>query len=89
MWAFVSVSIVVNVFDDTTNSVSAGSSPASAPAMSAPSTLDTKRAASSGWRNASSARAAIAGPRSEPPMPMLTTVRMRLPVAPVHAPSRT
>ena len=48
--AFVSVSIVVNVLEDTTNSVSAGSRPASAPAMSAPSTLDTKRAASSGRR---------------------------------------
>ena len=48
--AFVSVSIVVNVFDDTTNNVSAGSRPASAPAMSAPSTLDTKRAVRSGWR---------------------------------------
>ena len=44
MRAFVSVSIVVNVFDETTNNVSAGSRPASAPAMSAPSTLDTKRA---------------------------------------------
>ena len=41
--ALVSVSIVVNVFDDTTNSVSAGSSPSRAPAMSAPSTLETKR----------------------------------------------
>ena len=44
--------MVVNVFDDTTNSVSAGSRSASAPAMSAPSTLDTKRAVISGWRYA-------------------------------------
>ena len=29
------------------------------------------------------------GPRSEPPMPMLTTLRMRLPVWPFHAPLRT
>ena len=29
------------------------------------------------------------GPRSEPPMPMLITLRMRLPVWPVHAPLRT
>ena len=48
--ALVSVSIVVNVFDDTMNSVSAGSSPSSAAAMSAPSTLETKRTLSCGWR---------------------------------------
>ena len=29
------------------------------------------------------------GPRSEPPMPMLTTVRIRSPVCPVHCPERT
>ncbi|CAM5691360.1 hypothetical protein SALBM311S_02878 [Streptomyces alboniger] len=32
---------------------------------------------------------AIAGPRSEPPIPMLTTLRIRLPVCPVHSPERT
>ena len=32
---------------------------------------------------------AITGPRSEPPMPMLTTLRIRRPVAPVHCPDRT
>ena len=31
----------------------------------------------------------MTGPRSEPPMPMLTMLRMRLPVAPVQRPSRT
>ena len=31
----------------------------------------------------------MAGPRSEPPIPMLTTVVMRSPVAPVHSPPRT
>ena len=31
----------------------------------------------------------MTGPRSEPPMPMLTTFRMRLPVWPFHAPLRT
>ncbi len=54
--ALVSVSMVVNVFDDTTNSVSAGSRSDSAARMSAPSTLDTKRAEISGWRYARSAR---------------------------------
>ena len=31
----------------------------------------------------------MTGPRSEPPMPMLTTLRMRLPVYPCHSPVRT
>src|SRR4029453_8110299 len=31
----------------------------------------------------------MAGPRSEPPMPMLTTLRMRRPVNPFQAPPRT
>src|SRR6266403_850318 len=31
----------------------------------------------------------MTGPRSEPPMPMLMTLRMRLPVWPFHAPLRT
>ena len=31
----------------------------------------------------------MTGPRSEPPMPMLTTLRMRLPVYPCHSPLRT
>ena len=31
----------------------------------------------------------MTGPRSEPPMPILTTLRMRLPVWPFHAPLRT
>jgi hypothetical protein len=48
--ALVSVSMVVNVFDETMKSVSAGSRPASARAMSAPSTLETKRVLISGWR---------------------------------------
>ncbi len=31
----------------------------------------------------------MTGPRSEPPMPMLTTARIRSPVWPVHSPERT
>ncbi|CPU65645.1 Uncharacterised protein [Mycobacteroides abscessus] len=31
----------------------------------------------------------MTGPRSEPPMPMFTTVRTRSPVTPVHSPERT
>ena len=74
------VSIVVNVFDATMNSVSAGSRSRTASCRSAPSTFDTKRNVSSRSVNARSASYAIAGPRSEPPMPMLTTFLMRLPV---------
>ena len=48
VWALVRVSSVVNVFDDTMNSVSAGSRSRVACQMSVPSTLDTKRTASAG-----------------------------------------
>ena len=71
--ALVRVSIVPKVLEATMNSVDAGSAPASTPAMSAPSMLDTNDERIRGWANAFSARVAIAGPRSEPPMPMLTT----------------
>ena len=75
--AFVSVSIVPNVFDATMNSVDAGSRRRSVVSMSAPSTFDTKWVRSRGCPNDRSAWAAIAGPRSEPPMPMLTTSVIR------------
>ena len=71
------------------NSVRAGSSPCSVSAMSAPSTLETKRACRPGRPKGDSARAAIAGPRSEPPMPMLTTLVIGWPRAPRTRPSRT
>ena len=82
--ALASVSCVVKVLDTTMNSVSAASRSRVASAMSVPSTLDTKRNCRSRWLKACSASYAMAGPRSEPPMPMLTTVRMRLPVVPSH-----
>ncbi len=59
------------------NSVDAGSEVASTAAMSAPSTLETNDERSRGCVNASRALVAIAGPRSEPPMPMLTTCVIR------------
>ena len=80
--ALVSVSRVVNVLLLTMNSVSAGSRSIVASRMSTPSTFDTNRnvrARSEYWRRAS---VAIAGPRSEPPMPMLITFRIGLPVKP-------
>ena len=45
--------------------------------------------AQAGWANGASARAAIAGPRSDPPMPMLTTLVIGWPSAPRTRPSRT
>ena len=67
MRALVSVSIVVKVFDETTNSVVAGSIRVSTASMSAPSTFETKWHSISGSEKARSARYAIAGPRSLPP----------------------
>ena len=86
MRAFVSVSSVVNVFDETMNSVSSGSRSRVASQKSVPSTFDTKRNVID--RSAEVAQRLVGhrGPRSVPPMPMLTTLRIRLPVCPVHAP---
>ena len=78
--ALVIVSIVVNVFDAMMNSVSAGSRSRTASCRSAPSTFDTNRTVSARSVKARSTSYAIAGPRSEPPMPMLTTFLIRLPV---------
>ena len=47
--ALVSVSSVVNVFDETMNSVSSGSRSRVASAMSVPSTFETKRNVRSRW----------------------------------------
>ena len=71
--ALASVSCVVKVLEATMTSVVFGSRRLSTGAMSWPSTLDTKWKLSPGWRNSSSASTAICGPRSEPPMPMLST----------------
>ncbi|CAM5735225.1 hypothetical protein SALBM311S_10378 [Streptomyces alboniger] len=71
------------------NSVSAGSRSWVASCRSAPSTFDTNRKVSDRSAYARSTSYAIAGPRSEPPIPMLTTLRIRLPVGPVHSPERT
>ena len=87
--ALVSVSSVVNVFDDTTNSVSAGSRSWVHSQKSVPSTLLTNWKVMSRRLKSRNASAAIAGPRSEPPMPMFTTFFTGLPVWPVHAPERT
>ena len=87
--ALVSVSSVVKVFEQTTNRVERGRGRRTASSTSTPSMFDTKRTSMAGSARSRSARQAIAGPRSEPPMPMFTTARMRSPVAPVQAPERT
>ncbi len=86
--ALVIVSIVVKVFDAMTNSVSAGSRSRTASCRSAPSTFETKRNVNSRAVYGRSASYAMAGPRSEPPMPTFTTFLIRLPVWPVHSPER-
>lgn len=78
--ALVIVSIVVNVFDAMMNSVSAGSRSRTASWRSAPSTFDTNRTVRPRSVKERSASWAIAGPRSEPPIPMFTTFLIRLPV---------
>ncbi|CAM5452567.1 hypothetical protein SAVIM40S_00387 [Streptomyces avidinii] len=87
--ALVMVSMVVKVLEAMMNSVSAGSRSRTASCRSAPSTLETKRTVRSRSAKARRASYAMAGPRSEPPIPMLTTFLMRLPVKPVHAPDLT
>ncbi len=87
--ALVSVSSVVKVLETMTNSVSAGSRSAVAPAKSLPSTFETKRNRMSGLVCAASAIVAISGPRCDPPIPMFTTLRIGRPVAPVQSPDRT
>ena len=78
--ALVIVSTVVKVFEETIASVVCGSRSRTASRKSAPSTFDTKRKVMSRSLYARSAAYVIAGPRSEPPMPMFTTARILRPV---------
>ena len=77
--AFVSVSIVVNVFEETTKSVEAGSRSRVASAKSVPSTFETNRYAMFAVGCTRRARASPSPGRGrDPPMPMLTTARIAL-----------
>ena len=87
--AFAIVSCVVKVLEDTINSVCARSRLDSVSAISAPSTLETKCVRGPPCEKGDSALAAMAGPRSEPPMPILTTSENGSPVAPLRLLSRT
>src|SRR5712691_6506138 len=86
--AFISVSWVVNVFEATMKSVLAGSRCFTVSARCVPSTLETKCARNPSGQAQRIASQAITGPRSEPPMPMLTMSEIRLPVSPFHSPLR-
>ena len=86
--ALASVSCVVKVFDATTKSVSAGSRSANFEVKSAGSTLETKRPEIPAVAKLRRACVAIAGPRSDPPMPIFTTVLIVWPVTPSHSPER-
>ena len=80
VWAFIMVSAVVKVFEAMMKSVVSGFSLSSAASMSWPSTFETKCICRRGWLYWRSARQTIFGPRSEPPMPMLTMSVIGLPV---------
>ena len=87
--ALVIVSWVVKVLDEMMNKVWAGSICAKVSERSAPSTLETKWVRMPALPKVLRARAAMAGPRSEPPMPMFTTSENMAPDEPTIVPSRT
>ena len=79
-WALVIVSCVVKVLDATRKSVVSASSSRRTSEMCVPSTLETKCTFRSRFVYGLSASVTITGPRSEPPMPRLTTSVIDLPV---------
>ena len=87
--ALARVSWVLKVLEQTMNSVRAGSAEDSASTNCEPSTLATnaRRGAPAAW--ACNASTAMAGPRSEPPMPILMTRSKGCPVDPRTLPERT
>mmetsp|Transcript_18755 Transcript_18755/g.44506 ORF Transcript_18755/g.44506 Transcript_18755/m.44506 type:complete len:209 (-) Transcript_18755:185-811(-) len=87
--AFVIVSWVVNVLEATRKSVVSAGHCSSVSAMCEPSTFETKSTFMSRLLYDLSASVTMTGPRSLPPMPMLTTCVIGLPVKPFHTPPRT
>ena len=87
--AFAMVSWVVNVLDATKKSVRAGSTSCRVSCRSAPSTLATKCIWIPRWAKGLRASTAMRGPRSLPPMPMLTTCLNFSPDADRTSPLRT
>ena len=90
VWALVIVSSVVKVFEEMMKRVSAGIEVARASRRSRCRRRWRRSGRSSrGWSSGAAPRRPSPGPRSEPPMPMLTTLRIGLPVWPFHSPERT
>mmetsp|Transcript_11678 Transcript_11678/g.17487 ORF Transcript_11678/g.17487 Transcript_11678/m.17487 type:complete len:209 (+) Transcript_11678:1227-1853(+) len=87
--AFVIVSCVVNVLEAMRKRVVSASTSFSTSAMCVPSTLETKCTLRSRLQYGLSASVIMTGPRSEPPIPRLTTSVIVLPVNPFHSPERT
>ena len=83
------VSAVVKVLDAIMKRVASGSHRLRVSTKSAGSTFDTKKNAMFGWVNARSASWAMAGPKSDPPMPIFTTDSILFPVNPRQSPLRT
>ena len=86
--ALSSVSWVVKVLLARATRVVSGLSPFNVVRISAPSTLEIKCRWISGWANSWRAFTASFGPRSDPPIPILTTSVIALPVLPSHWPLR-
>ena len=86
VWAFVIVSCVVNVLEAIKNSVSSGVIFLSTSAMSLPSILLTKNGCISFIQYGFNASVTICGPRSLPPIPILTMYFIFLPEYPFHSP---
>ena len=79
-WAFVIVSSVVNVFDETTKSVSSAARSRVASTKSAASTFETKRNVRSRRETVAKRLVRHHGPEVEPPIPTFTTLRIGFPV---------
>mmetsp|Transcript_56760 Transcript_56760/g.138099 ORF Transcript_56760/g.138099 Transcript_56760/m.138099 type:complete len:254 (+) Transcript_56760:3374-4135(+) len=87
--ALVMVSCVVNVLDAIKKSVVSGSHFLRISATCVPSTFEQKCIVKSRFEYGFKASQTITGPKSEPPIPILTTVLIDLPVWPFHSPDRT
>mmetsp|Transcript_8986 Transcript_8986/g.14415 ORF Transcript_8986/g.14415 Transcript_8986/m.14415 type:complete len:228 (-) Transcript_8986:409-1092(-) len=87
--ALVMVSWVVNVLEAMRKRVVSGSQLFKISEIWVPSTLEQKNMFKSRLQYGLSASQTMTGPRSEPPIPMLTMLEMGFPVKPFHSPDRT
>ena len=86
LWALVMVSWVVNVLEAIKNKVSSADITFRHSAICVPSTLDTKCTCIPSTQKGFRASVTMTGPRSLPPMPMLTICLMGLSEYPFHSP---